>query len=177
MLWKVHQSVLNSTPSRKHATTAGVAHWGFRTVAAGALKPFQARRSLAVWVVAVFLLSACRPEQNPGYLGTQERHGRAASALRIGLHDEPEQLDPGLVRDSVAGELADNMFEGLVRRHPKDLHPVAGMAYRYQKSRDSLSIDFSCAPMPAGRMENALWRRTLSMPGIGYCCPRQRPGP
>jgi oligopeptide transport system substrate-binding protein len=62
------------------------------------------------------------------------------------LGAEPETIDPGTASGQPGGRVARNIFEGLVRNDPVDLHPVPGLAERWEKSADGLVYTFHLRP-------------------------------
>ncbi len=90
-----------------------------------------------LFAAALILAAGCKNESEPGYYGTLARHGHSPRTLYINNGDEPEYLDPGLISEQAGGCLAFDLFEGLVEQHPADLHPVQGVAERYDKSDDN----------------------------------------
>lgn len=130
----------------------------------------------ALWGLALSALalsgSACRKgATDPRYFGVVERPaGRRADTLYVNAGGDPQHLDPGKAADQTSSLLAMHMFEGLTSYHPLDLHPVQGVAERYDKSPDNRLFRFHLradarwsdgAPVTAHDFEHAL-RRALS---------------
>lgn len=80
------------------------------------------------------------------YYGTIERRGKELTTLYINVGSEPEYLDPTLAADGASHTLVNELFEGLVAKHPKDAHPVQGVAARYQVSDDNTLWRFHLRP-------------------------------
>lgn len=55
---------------------------------------------------------------------------------------EPEYLDPGMMSGDIESNLAHALFEGLTEYDPKDLHPVPGVAERWEISPDGRGYTF-----------------------------------
>ncbi|MBI4704547.1 MAG: peptide ABC transporter substrate-binding protein [Deltaproteobacteria bacterium] len=98
-------------------------------------------------LLALASAPACRaaPEE-AGYFGTAQRASRDWTTLYVNNYDEPEFLDPGLGADGASATLLYELFEGLVVRHPEDLHPVPGVAIRWERSDDNRIYRFQLRP-------------------------------
>jgi oligopeptide transport system substrate-binding protein len=55
---------------------------------------------------------------------------------------EIKTIDPAQATDQPSGRVIDAIFEGLCRRHPKDLRPIPGIAERWEKSDDLRTYTF-----------------------------------
>ncbi|MBI2569113.1 MAG: peptide ABC transporter substrate-binding protein [Candidatus Schekmanbacteria bacterium] len=55
---------------------------------------------------------------------------------------EPETLDPAIMTGNPEHKLANALFEGLASRDPEDLHPVPGVAERWEISADGKQYTF-----------------------------------
>ena len=55
---------------------------------------------------------------------------------------EPETLDPALMTGVTEGNVALALFEGLTTHHPRTLHPLPGVATRWEVSGDGLVYTF-----------------------------------
>ena len=62
--------------------------------------------------------------------------------LHLGNGAEPQDLDPQAVAGIPEHKLIMALFEGLVTEDPKDLHPIPGMAERWEISPDGLVYTF-----------------------------------
>ncbi|AUX22638.1 peptide ABC transporter substrate-binding protein [Sorangium cellulosum] len=90
-------------------------------------------------------LAACG-EREGGYAGTISRVGKDAATLYVNNGSEPEYLDPGKTNDSASNTLVQQMFEGLTAYAPGDLHPVQGVATRWEQSDDNRIFRFHLRP-------------------------------
>ena len=68
--------------------------------------------------------------------------GSTAQILNLGNGAEPEGLDPHVVTGVPEHNILAALIEGLVAEDPKDLHPVPGVAERWEKSEDGLIWTF-----------------------------------
>ncbi|HVW21931.1 MAG TPA: peptide ABC transporter substrate-binding protein [Opitutaceae bacterium] len=96
--------------------------------------------------------------------------GDRAQVLHRGISYEVAGLDPQLATGISEGAIETALFEGLVAEDPKDLHPVPGVAERWEASADGLTYTFRLRadarwsngrPVTAGDFV-ASWRRILS---------------
>lgn len=87
-------------------------------------------------IVAVIAGVACSRERPSAYLGDVEPGPSDLATLTIALASEPGHLDPALAGDNLSQTLVHALFEGLTVPHPRDLHPVQGVAERYERSDD-----------------------------------------
>lgn len=55
---------------------------------------------------------------------------------------EPKDLDPNTMTGQPEHHIAENLFEGLVEKHPEHCHSVPGAAERWTISKDGLSFTF-----------------------------------
>ncbi len=65
---------------------------------------------------------------------------------RVGNGAEPQDLDPQTITGVPEHKLMMALFEGLVTEDPKDLHPVPGLAERWEISADGLVYTFHLRP-------------------------------
>ena len=70
-----------------------------------------------------------------------ERGNREQVLLR-GIGPEPASLDPHLATQAADYSVLSALFEGLVAEDPVDLHPVPGVAVRWEISPDGLTYTF-----------------------------------
>jgi len=99
-------------------------------------------RRLAILLLLASQLAACRSKEASAYFGTvKPRHG--PNELWINNGGEPEWVDPGKMSGAVGGELAQNMFAGLVDWHPATLEPIAELATGYSVSEDGRTYTFT----------------------------------
>jgi oligopeptide transport system substrate-binding protein len=100
----------------------------------------------ALGAAALLGLAGCRSDDDGPFWGTTRRVGKAPRTLYINVVTEPEQLDPARAGDNVATQLVMALFEGLTTPDPRDLHPVAGVAARFERSADNLRFRFHLRP-------------------------------
>jgi oligopeptide transport system substrate-binding protein len=81
---------------------------------------------------------------------TAVERGNREKVLHRGIGYEVPELDPHLATSVAEGNVIHALFEGLVEPDPVDLHPVPGVAERWEVSPDGLSYTFHLRP-------NALW--------------------
>ena len=70
------------------------------------------------------------------------QRGNREQVLHRGVGYEVTELDPHLVTGVAEGNVLRALFEGLVTEDPLDLHPVPGVAERWEKSTDGLVYTF-----------------------------------
>lgn len=109
----------------------------------------------------------------PGGCGKHEtpvERGNRLQVLERGSHAEVTDLDPQTAVTITEIDLASTLFEGLVAEHPVDLHPVPGVAERWEVSPDNLSYTFQLranarwsngTPLTAADFVQS-WRRILT---------------
>ena len=126
------------------------------------------RRSIWLAATASCVMSACNSGHD-GYFGTTERRGKDETTFYANNFVEPEYLDPGKANDTASTLLVFQMFEGLTSYDAKDLHPVQGVATRWEQSDDNRRFRFHLrpearwsdgAPVRAQDFEYA-WKRAL----------------
>src|ERR1700722_8123709 len=81
-------------------------------------------------LAAVSLLSGC------GKRETLVEAGDRTQVLHIGNGTEPQDLDPDIVTGVQEYHIIMSLLEGLVTEDPMDLHPVPGVAERWDISPD-----------------------------------------
>ncbi len=62
--------------------------------------------------------------------------------IDCGNLDEPTDLDPQIINSNVDSNIAYTLFEGLTAYDPKDLHPVPGVAERWESNADATEWTF-----------------------------------
>ena len=82
--------------------------------------------------LGLLFLPGCAPRE------TAVTQGNRAQILHQGIGAEPEDLDPHLTQFNAHFNVAMALGEGLVGYDPHDLHPVPGVAERWEISRDGL---------------------------------------
>lgn len=90
------------------------------------------------------IFSGCAKRESPVERGTREQ------VLHRGLSADPSDLDPHLITGLPEINVASALFEGLLGEDPVDLHPVPGVAERWEVSGDNLTYTFHLRP-------NARW--------------------
>src|SRR6187397_2768653 len=96
------------------------------------------RRLLWLLVSGFALLAApgCLKRESPVQLGNR------GQVLHRGIGYEVTELDPHLVTGTAEGNVLRALFEGLVTEDPVDLHPVPGVAERWEVSPNGLVYTF-----------------------------------
>ncbi|MGD0485206.1 MAG: peptide ABC transporter substrate-binding protein, partial [Gemmatimonadales bacterium] len=87
------------------------------------------RRCLVFWLLASglwLLISACTRRE------TDVQRGNREQVLHRGIGSEVSDLDPQLVTGLAEQCVVSALFEGLVTEDPSDLHPVPGVAERWE---------------------------------------------
>lgn len=82
------------------------------------------------------ILSGCGPRETPVEQGNREQ------VLHRGLGADVAELDPHIVTGLSEINVVASLFEGLVAEDPVDLHPVPGVAERWEISPDCLTYTF-----------------------------------
>ncbi len=73
---------------------------------------------------------------------TAVQQGNREQVLHRGMGSDPTDLDPQLATNIAEVDLVSALFEGLVSEDPVDLHPVPGVAARWDVSPDLLKYTF-----------------------------------
>jgi oligopeptide transport system substrate-binding protein len=123
---------------------------------------------LCCLLAALGSLSACLKRESNVERGTRE------GVLHRGAGSDPSDLDPHVATNIAEVDLVSALFEGLVVEDPVDLHPVPGVATRWDVSPDQLTYTFHLRPEAKwsdGRPVTAQdfvdsWRRVLT-PSLG----------
>ena len=92
-------------------------------------------RTYAALVLLPILLCACQRE-------TLVEHGNRHQIFHRGNGTEPQDLDPHIVTGVPEHHIITSLLEGLVVPDPKDLHPLPGMAERWDISPDQTLYTF-----------------------------------
>ena len=100
------------------------------------------RRFLCLLSSVVCLLSAtgCLKRE------TAVERGNRDQVLHKGMGADPTDLDPHLATNIAEIDVASALFEGLTTEDPVDLHPVPGVAARWDVSADLLTYVFHLRP-------------------------------
>ena len=102
------------------------------------------------------------------------QRGDRDQVLHRGLGMEVAELDPQLATATSEAAVLSGLFEGLVTEDPHDLHPVPGVAARWENSPDGLTYTFYLRPdarwsdgRPVTAQDFVLsWQRILT-PSLG----------
>lgn len=97
------------------------------------------KRLLGVVAVSVLFASPLSAQQAPPQGSPTQI---PAQSLTLHGRDEPATLDPGLINEIPAANIAVNLFEGLLRYNPKNLEPEAGIAKSWTISEDGKVYTF-----------------------------------
>jgi oligopeptide transport system substrate-binding protein len=87
-------------------------------------------------VLAAIIGSACSKPEQAVEKATRDQ------VLLMGNHSEPRDLDPQIVSSQQEYFLTMSMFEGLTSPDPKDLHPMPGVAEKWEMSDDLTVFTF-----------------------------------
>jgi oligopeptide transport system substrate-binding protein len=138
------------------------------------MRPLSRSRRRTLWLSLLGVLSVlfastgCRPRESA------VASGNRTQILHRGIGGDVADLDPHLATNIAEIDLASALFEGLVAEDPVDLHPVPGVAERWDVSADGLSYTFHLRanarwsdgqPVTAADFVNS-WRRVLT-PTLG----------
>jgi oligopeptide transport system substrate-binding protein len=124
---------------------------------------------LRLGIVATLpFLAACFKGESAVQQGNREQ------VLHRGIGADPTDLDPHVATNLAEVDLVSALFEGLAVEDPVDLHPVPGIASRWDISPDQLTYTFHLRPEAKwsdGRPVTARdfvdsWRRVLT-PSLG----------
>ena len=96
--------------------------------------------SLRLLVAAALFLAACSPKQPARETATSS--GKTAQILHKGNGAEPADLDPQIVTGVTEHHLIMALQEGLVIEDPQDLHPIPGVAEKWDISADGKVYTF-----------------------------------
>ena len=98
---------------------------------------------------SLLFLAACGNQQKSDESGkaaasrqTQVEAATKAGILRLGNGSEPQELDPHIVTGVPEHHIIMALLEGLVTYDPKDLHPLPGMAEKWEVSEDGKVYTF-----------------------------------
>jgi oligopeptide transport system substrate-binding protein len=116
------------------------------------------------------LLAACAVSGACSRGGSNVDAGDRAQVLHRGINPEPTDLDPHLATLGSDAIVLSSLLEGLVSEDPVDLHPVPGVAERWEVSPDGITYTFHLRadarwsngdPVTSGDFV-ASWRRILT---------------
>lgn len=91
---------------------------------------------LLACTLGLLCLSGCLRRESAVTAGNRDQ------VLHRGVGYEVTELDPHLVTGIAEGNVLRALFEGLVTEDPVDLHPVPGVAERWEVSADGLTYTF-----------------------------------
>jgi oligopeptide transport system substrate-binding protein len=97
-------------------------------------------RALLAGIAAALLLPGCARHE------TDVQSGVRTGVLHQGVGGDPNDLDPQLVSSNRAAAISMALNEGLTNYDPRDLHPVPGVADRWDVSPDGLAYTFHLRP-------------------------------
>ena len=97
-------------------------------------------RLIAALSLAALFLSGCLRRE------TAVQRGDRDQVLHRGIGYEVADLDPQLAAGIAEQAVVSALFEGLVTEDPRDLHPVPGVAARWEISADGLTYLFHLRP-------------------------------
>ena len=97
----------------------------------------QAKAGVNLWLTLLFLFStSCQRAE------TDVEKGTRLQILHKGNGPEAQDLDPHLVNSVASLNIISALLEGLVSEDPHDLHPVPGIAERWEISPDGKTYTF-----------------------------------
>lgn len=105
----------------------------------------RAARALVVAAVAP-LAAGCGNDDASPYFGATTRPPKDVATFYSNTSGEPEYLDPGKANDTASTALTGQLFEGLTSPHPRDTHPVQGVAQSFERSADNRFYRFHLRP-------------------------------
>jgi oligopeptide transport system substrate-binding protein len=101
------------------------------------MRPLVRSVSALCLLASLLCVAACAKRE------TLVQRGNREQVLHRSLGYEVTDLDPHLVTGIAEGDVLRALFEGLVSEDPVDLHPVPGVAERWDVSTDGLRYTFS----------------------------------
>lgn len=129
---------------------------------------FRSTTALPLFLALALVLTSCVQRE------TAVERGNREQVLHRGISHDLADLDPHLATQESDYSVLSALFEGLVAEDPIDLHPVPGVAERWDVSADGLTYTFTLRP--AAKWSNgdpvtandfiASWRRALT-PSLG----------
>ncbi len=95
-------------------------------------------RYLPPLIAALLLIAfpACKRPEN------RVAAGDRTQTIHLGNSSEPSDLDPHLITSISDAQIAICLTEGLTAMDPKDAHPIAGVAEKWENSADKLTWTF-----------------------------------
>ncbi len=119
--------------------------------------------------VLALLVAGCGGDDANPYFGATIRPAKDVATFYSNTSGEPEYLDPGKANDTASTTLVGQLFEGLTSLHPRDTHPIQGVASSFEQSADNRLFRFHLrpdarwsdgVPVKASDFEYA-WKRVL----------------
>ncbi|MBI3877613.1 MAG: peptide ABC transporter substrate-binding protein [Verrucomicrobia bacterium] len=100
-------------------------------------------KSLRLLLAVALPLIACKPKQISAPDDSQPgRTGKVEQIFHKGNGAEPQDLDPAIVTGVTEHHVIMSLLEGLVIEDPKDLHPIPGVAEKWDISADGTVYTF-----------------------------------
>jgi len=112
--------------------------------------PFLTRVACVCAIAVMVFGPGCGRPGRPGESGTRVETGTHEQILHWANGPEPQDIDPQTVTGIIEHNVITSLFEGLVSEDPVDLHPVPGVAERWDVSPDGTVYTFHLRP-------NARW--------------------
>src|SRR5262245_10941172 len=106
-----------------------------RSYPGSTLKRFVQSGFCFVVLLSLFLAGCGKRE-------TRIETGDRDQVLHLGNGDEIEDLDPQIATGIPEHNIIASLFEGLLTEDPKDLHPIEGVAERWEVSDDKTVYTF-----------------------------------
>ena len=104
-------------------------------------------RLVPLLAASMALLAGCGRQEVPDIAkAAGGKGGVEGQILKIGNGTEPQDLDPQTVTGVPEHKIISALFENLVAEDPKDLHPVPGLAERWDISEDGKVYTFHLRP-------------------------------
>jgi oligopeptide transport system substrate-binding protein len=122
---------------------------------------FAAPLKCVVVCFGLLLLAGCWSRESPVKQGNRDQ------VLHRSLGADIAELDPHLITGLPELNVASALFEGLVTEDPRDLHPVAGVAQKWEVSPDLLRYTFHLRP-------DAKWSNGKSVVALDFIAAFQR---
>lgn len=93
-------------------------------------------KPVVLLLLAALIFAGCERRE------TRVEQGNREQVLHLGNGSEPQDLDPQIVTGVTEHHLIMSLIEGLVIEDPVDLHPIPGVAERWEISPDGLVYTF-----------------------------------
>jgi len=99
---------------------------------------------LFICVLGLLAIAGCAKRETPVAAGNRTQ------VLHQNIGAEPQDLDPAMMQTNAHFSVLMALYEGLINYDPRDLHPIPGVAERWDVSPDGLVYTFHLRP-------NAKW--------------------